>query len=47
MLIPFLKLSIESESVDAIKVLLEAGANPNIGDEDGMLSCYPTIGRYR
>lgn len=30
------KLSIESGNIDAIKVLLDAGANPNLGDDDGM-----------
>lgn len=31
------QLSIESGNIDAIKVLLDAGANPNLGDDDAML----------
>ncbi|KAF3399279.1 hypothetical protein DPV78_006258 [Talaromyces pinophilus] len=39
-----LMLSIESENIDAIKVLLDAGANPNLGDDDGITPIFFALG---
>lgn len=44
--ISYLHMACQSHSIEAIKILLDLGADPNIADRNGLPPVFKAIGRY-